>query len=355
MSAAPSLEDLLAKLDSLDADVRLEALEKIARYAGHRKVNQAVFDLRNDPDRRVRGMARDILEEADRRTSEALSVMGSEKEETSLFLEDLLKGMKAADPTDRVTALKELRTLDDPRAEAAVDAARKDSNRVVRMLAEEAFQARKNKIERPTRSRFEGNVMVSSPASERPKQEWQERAAGGLGPEMVVWLGLLYVVLGLPLAGLAMYLWTDIVGFYDPKEMGLLDPSWAPVPAVKSFAITVGFPATARVLGGKNVVELNVFYLAVGFGIGLIQALGGIGLMLRRETGRRAILMFHALLFLFGMLVPGTAAKIVPGLIAAIVVYYLTRPNIVATFHGAPQPPTEPEPAEYGEMERKTW
>ena len=355
MSAAPSLEDLLEKLDSLDSDVRFEALEKVARYAGHRKVNQAVFLLRNDPDRRVRTLARDILEEADRRTSEALSVVGGQKEEEALYLDELLKGMKAVDPTDRVTALKELRILEDPRAIAAVEAARKDGNRIVRMLAEEAFQTRKKNEKRPTKSRFEGNVMVSSPASERPKLEWRERAAGGLGPEMVIWLGLLYVVLGLPIAGLTLYLWADVIGAFDPKGLALLDRAWAPAAGVKSFALGLGLPATERLINGARTTDLNVFFLSVAFGLGAIQSIGGIALMLRRETGRRAVLLYHAILFIFGMLLPGAAMKLVPGFIGAIVVYYLTRPNIIATFRGAPQVDAEAKPAAYGEMERKSW
>ena len=155
--AAPSLEDFLKLLDSMDAKDRLEGIESLRRYASHRKVTQAVFELRNDPDRAVRTAARELLEEADRRTSESLSLPGAQEQERDLYLNELLLALKEADPTDRVTALKELRQLSDPRAIDAVEKCKRDPNRIVRMLAEEASRSREENAARPKNSTFEGN------------------------------------------------------------------------------------------------------------------------------------------------------------------------------------------------------
>lgn len=340
--AAPSLDDLLRRLDSLDAQDRLDALDALKRYSTHRKVMQAVFELRNDPDRRVRSVAREILEDADKRTSESLSLPGAEKQERDFYIAELLQALKAQDPTDRVTALKELRMIDDPRAVAAVESCKKDSNRVVRMLAEEAIQTRKVKEARPAVSTFEGNVMVSSPVSERPKMDWRERRASRLGPELVPWIGLAYLATGLPFAAVSLYLWADKQGAFDPKQLGLFDASLAPTQTAYGLVQTFGIP-------------LDPLALVLAFAVAAFQTAGGFGLMLRRDAGRKMILLFHAAIFLFGMLLPGVFTKLAPGFASVIIVYYLTRPQIVATFKGAPKPPENPKAANYGDMERKVW
>jgi hypothetical protein len=341
--AAPSLEDHLERLESMDPDDRLAAIEELRRYAAHRKVTQAVFELRNDPDRRVRMAARELLEEADRRTSESLSVLGSESQERDLYINELLAALKAKDPTDRVTALKELRVLDDPRAIEAIEKLKTDSNRVVRMLAEEASTSRKDKIARPATSQFEGNVMVSSPVSERPKMDWREKKASRLGPELVPWIGLAYLATGLPFALLCLYLWMGRQGVFDPKQLGLLDAAWAPSALQYDFVkLRLGIP-------------VDPLALALAFAIGGFQTLGGFGLLLRRDAGRKLILLFHAAFFLFGMLLPGLLSKFLPGAASVIIVYYLTRPQIVATFKGAAKLEQNAKPASYGDMERKVW
>lgn len=341
--AAPSLEDYLRRLDSMDADDRLAALEQLRRYASHRKVTQAVFLLRNDPDRRVRMAARELLEEADRRTSESLSVPGHESQERDLYINELLAGLKAQDPTDRVTALKELRVLDDPRAIEAVERMKTDANRVVRMLAEEASVSRKEKASRPATSTFQGNVMISSPVSEKPKMDWREKRASRLGPELVPWIGLAYLVTGLPFALTCLYLWLGRQGAFDPKQLGLFDPTWQPSPFQYDFVkLRLGIP-------------IDPLSLALAFAIGGFQTLGGFGLLLRYDAGRKMILLFHAAFFLFGMLLPGLLSKFLPGATSVIIVYYLTRPQIIATFKGAPKPEENAKPANYGDMERKVW
>lgn len=341
--AAPSLEDFLQRLDSLDANDRLEAIENLRRYAAHRKVTQALFELRNDPDRRVRMAARELLEEADRRTSESLSIPGQESQERDQYINELLLGLKAKDPTDRVTALKGLRILDDPRAIDAVERMKKDANRVVRMLAEEASVSRKEKAARPATSTFEGNVMVSSPVSEKVKQDWREKRASRLGPELVPWIGLAYVVTGLPFAAICLYLWLGRQGVFDPRQLGLLDAAWAP----SAYQYDI--------MRARLGIPVDPLSLAVAFAIAAFQTLGGLGLMFRRETGRKAILLFHAAFFLFGMLLPGLLSKFLPGATSVIIVYYLTRSQIVATFKGAAKPVENAKPSNYGDMERKVW
>ena len=341
--AAPSLEQLIAQLDSLDATDRFEAIESLKRYAGHRKVTQAVFLLRNDPDRRVRESARALLEEADRRTSESLSVPGHDAQEREEYLKDLLEGLKAQDPTDRVTALKELRMLDDPRAVGAIERMRKDGNRVVRMLAEEAYESRKAKaVPRPTTSEWDGNVMVSSPVSEKPRMNWKERGAGRLGPGLVPWLGLLYVAIGLPFTCVCLWLWLGRRGVFAS-------------PSLASFAAYAPLPAHYDLIRLRLGVPGDPVSLALAFVVGAVQTVGGLGLVFRLEGGRKTILLYHAVLFLFGMLLPGIASKVLPGVVSAVIVYYLTRPGIVDTFRGAPGRAAAPTSAQYGEMERKVW
>ena len=53
--------------------------------------------------------------------------------------------------------------------------------------------------------------------------------------------------------------------------------------------------------------------------------------------------------------VPGVLVKLLPGLVSAVIVYYLTRPAIVATFRGAAAPEPAAKKANYGDMERKVW
>lgn len=342
--AAPSLEDYLELLDSMDSKDRLEGIAALRRYASHRKVTQAVFELRNDPDRAVRQAARELLEEADRRTSESLSLPGAEAKERDLYLNELLQTLKAADPTDRVTALKELRQLDDPRAIEAVEKCKKDSNRVIRMLAEEASKARAEAIVRPKTSTWEGNVMTSSPVSEKPKKkDWREEKASRLGPELVPWIGLAYLAVGLPFAAICLYLWLGRQGAFDPTKLGLFDARFAP--SASQYDLL-----TSR-LGVPN----DALTLSVTFAIASFQTIGGLGMMLRYDGGRKAILLFHALLFLFGMLLPGTLMKFLPGIFSVIIVYYLTRPQIIATFKGGKKTDVPPDKADYGDMERKVW
>lgn len=341
--AAPSLEDYLKLLDSMDAQDRLEGIEALRRYASHRKVTQAVFDLRNDPDRRVRTAARELLEEADRRTSESLSLPGAQAEERDLYLNELLAALNAADPTDRVTALKELRQLEDPRAIEAVERCKKDGNRVVRMLAEEASKTRKEAVVRPKTSSFEGNVMVSSPVSEKQKKDWREERASRLGPELVPWIGLAYLATGLPFAAICLYLWLGRQGAFDPAGLSLFDARFAPS------------PTQYELLKSRLGIPNDALTLSVTFAVATFQTIGGLGLMLRLDGGRKAILLFHAAFFLFGMLLPGTLMKFLPGAASVIIVYYLTRPQIVATFKGGKKPEVPPEKANYGDMERKVW
>lgn len=338
---ASNLEDLLARLDSLDADTRLEALEGIRRYATTRKVSQAVFALRNDPDRRVRGLAREVLAEIDQRTSESLAVPGQEAQERDAWIQEMLVMLKAPEPTDRVTAIKELRQVDDPRVVEAIDKLKRDPNRVVRMLAEEVIAKRKEAAgPRPTRSSFEGNVMVSSPVSEG-QQEERAAAAGKAGIWFVPWLGALYVLTGLPFAVAALWLWLGKQGFLAAH------PTLASLPHPT--------PEHFELIRQRTGVTVDALTLAMSFAVSGFQTFGGIGLIFRRETGRKAILIFHASFFLLGMLLPGVGAKIVTGIVAVIIVYYLTRPQIVETFRGAKKVEQEPEEAKYGDMERKTW
>ena len=339
--SAPSLDELLARLDSLDSDVRLEALEALRRYATTRKVSQAIFALRNDADRRVRALARDLLAEIDQRTSASLAVAGAEEQERELRIQEMLKQLQAKEPTDRVTAMKELRQVDDPRVIAAIDKLRKDTNRVVRMLAEEVIANRAaSAVSRPTRSTFEGNVMVSSPVSAVQQQEWRERAAGRMGASMVPLLGLLYIVTGLPFAVAALWLWLG--------KQGVLDaPALASVPKPT--------PEHFELIRQRLGMPVDVLSLAITFAVAGFQTFGGIGLLFRVETGRKAILVFHAALFVFGLLLPGVGAKIVTGTVAVIIVYYLTRPQIIETFRGAKKSEAAEPDAKYGDMERNTW
>lgn len=331
-----NLDEMLGRLDSLDAETRLEALQEIRRYATTRKVNQAIFGLRNDPDRRVRALAREVLAEIDQRTSESLAVAGHEEQERDLWLQEMLALLQGEEPTDRVTAIKELRQIDDPRVIDAIDKLRKDPNRVVRMLAEEVFAMRKaGGPPRPARTTFEGNVMVSSPVTEGP-----ERAASRAGGGLVPWLGALYVLTGVPFTLIALWLWLG--------KQGALDlPALAAVPRPT--------PEHFDLLRDRLGVSVDALSLSLTFAIAGFQTFGGIGLLLRRETGRKAILIFHAASFLLGLLLPGIAAKLITGSTAVFIVYYLTRPHIVETFRGVEKvAPAEPG-AKYGDMERKTW
>ncbi len=335
---ANSLESLIKQLDSLDARDRLEALEGLRRYVGHRKVDQAIFMLRNDSDRKVRELARLHLAEAEKRTAESLSVVGDTREKEE-HLNDLLELFGSSDPTDRVTALKELRTIDHPKAREAVQKAKRDQNRVVRMVAEKAEEDAALDEEKKSKvSRFENGVMVSSPVSgaRQAKQGFKERVAGSMAVEFVPFLGMIYLAVSVPPAALYLWMWLT--------EFGVLDPAMAVDPAVKSV--------TEKVLQ----LEVDPLRLMILLTVSLWQAVAGLGVMFRREWGRKSALAWHAAMILFGLLLPSLWRKIIPAAVNMILFYYLTRKDVAETFVGYEKPGGEGgPPSDYGTMERKVW
>lgn len=338
-TGSAQLDTLLKQAGSLDADERFEAIDQLKRYAGHRKVSQAAWELRNDPDRRVRTIAREILEEADRRTSGALAVQGQVEDEREQRIDELLADLSHAQPFERVTALKALQFfLPHPKIDAALERLRKDPDRTVRLLIAQMLDERKERErdgEKPQVNEIVGGVLVSSPYTKKRKKAWKEATADRLAPEMIPWIGFLYLLLGLPGAVTALWLWASVQGYIDPG----LSPD-----ATLHHTIEA-------ILG----MTLDPLSLALSFAGFSLMVVGGVGLMVRQEWGRRAILLYHAILGLFGFLIPGLAFKFIPVLISGFVIFFLTRREIVTAFKGHDAGAAPAPPAKYGDIDRKTW
>lgn len=333
-NTAPDLHELIGLLDSLDARERMRGLEGLRKYVGHRKVDQAVYLLRNDPDREVRSVARDLLLEAERRTSESLSVVGGDEKAVETRIDELIAELSASDPTDRVTALKELRMHDHPRAFEAVKRMRKDSNRVVRMLAEKAVEDRATG-ENAVRTSFRAGVMVAT----GPIGAVSAAPAGRNNAELVPMLGIFYLAIGLPLTLFAFWLWLG--------DQALLEPGWAPDPSIQD-TVEKALRTT-----------LDPLTLALVFSAGLWVTSGGAGLLGRKPWGRRSLLAFHSLMVAASLLAPSAFAKIILAASNIAMVFMLTRPAVVRIFDGDPdgdegsgEPPGQ---TDYGTTERKVW
>lgn len=340
MEARDSLESLLPRLAALDAEERLEALGLVKKYVGTRKADQAIYELRNDPDRRVRTLARELLVEGEKRTGESLSIRGQETAASTEQLDELIQGMKASDPTDRVTALKVLRTINHPRAAAAVEAAKKDPNRVVRMLAEKAIEDRiSGERAMATRTKIENGVMVTMDVEPEKNDAWQKKG-NGMGAEAVPMLGLLYLLVGAPAAGLSLWLWLG--------DQALISPASAPDPSIRtSIEQVIRMP-------------LDPFMLAITLALMIWQTIGGGALLVKNEWGRRSLLAYHSVLAIGCVLLPGAFPKIVGAGLNGFMAYVLSRPSVVRVFAPpvAPRDPDDPGESvshDYGETERKVW
>lgn len=338
-SASPALDALLEQLGSLDASDRLEAINQVRKYAAHRKVKQAVFELRNDPDRRIRDIAREILDEAERRTSESLSVAGSVDAEANELLEELLKDLTHPQPFERVKALKQLRLMPpNARIDKAVLGLKRDPDRTVRLMVEQMLEEKAKAVregERPAVNDFQDGVLVASPYSKKAVKSGKEAAADRLGPEMVPYVGFGYLVLGLPLAAASLWMWLFVQGYLRPDQ--------APDPAMQR--------GIAEVLG----VNGDPLMLALLLTMSALQAISGLGMMFRQEWARKGILLFHALLAFGGLFLPSVWLKLAPGMVAGVVLYFLTRHEIVKSFKGHDAGKPKGPPANYGSMDRKTW
>lgn len=335
----PAIDALLKQALSIDAAERLEAVEQLRKYAGIRKVNQVAYELRNDADRRVREAARTILEEADRRTSGSLALPGQVENERDVRIDELLAELNGTTPFERVSALKQLEFfLPHPRIEAALEKLRKDPDRTIRLLVIQLLEeraARARDGEKPKVNQIEDGVLVASPYSKKHKKAWRESQADRMGPEMVPFVGFLYLAVGVPSSALSLWMWVSAQNY--------IDPALAPSPALER--------SLEAVLG----VDADPLTLALMFGSSMLMTLGGVGLMLRREWGRRSILLYHAILALFGFAVPGLFPKFFGVGIAVVVIYFLTRPEIARSFKGYDDGKKGPPPTNYGDMERKTW
>ncbi|HVO30975.1 MAG TPA: hypothetical protein VMV18_09570, partial [bacterium] len=216
----PAIEALLKQALSIDAGERLDAVEQLRKYAGIRKVNQVAYELRNDADRRVREAARSILEDSDRRTSGSLALPGQVENERDVRIEELLAELFGTTPFERVTALKQLEFfLPHPKIEAALEKLRRDPDRTIRLLViqlleERAVLARDG--EKPKVNQIEDGVLVASPYSKRVKKDWREAQAGRMGPEMVPFLGFLYLAVGVPTSALSLWMWVSEQNYIDP-------------------------------------------------------------------------------------------------------------------------------------------
>ncbi len=231
--------------------------------------------------------------------------------ETPSRIEDLLARLESTEPSDRIAAIRELKVYDDPRAEAAIEKARRDSDRVVRMVAE---RARDERLERdgPTHSnRFEDGLLVSFDAAsavERTARRGQDAAIAS-----VVQLGgLLYALAGGAAASAAGLLWLE-----DQGALPLAVPS---LPDARALFVRV-----AR-------IEPDPVSLALTVALGGLATLAGLGVVLQREWGRRATTLFHAAVLLLGLSLPGVAWKVAPLAWMAIAVYVLSRRNVARRF-----------------------
>lgn len=340
METRANLDAILKRLAAMDAGERLEALGEARKYVGTRKADQAIYELRNDPDRRVRTLARELLVEGDKRTGESLSVIGKESAASTEQLDELIEGMKAEDPTDRVTALKVLRTINHPRAAAAVEKAKKDPNRVVRMLAEKAIEDRiEGEARAVLRTRIENGVMVPIPVEERANDAWQ-KPGSKLGAEAVPMLGLLYLLVGAPAAAFSLWLWLG--------DQALISPAQSPDPSIRTTI--------------EQLIRtpLDPFMLAITLAIMLWQTVGGGALLVKNEWGRRSLLAYHSVLAIGSVFLPGAFPKIIGAGLNGFMAYVLTRPSVVRVFAPPeiPRDPDEPDDSvshEYGNTERKVW
>lgn len=341
MEARDGLESILQRLGAMDADERLEALGLVRRYVGTRKADQAIYELRNDPDRRVRMLARDLLAEGEKRTGESLSVVGKEDEASTAQLDELIQEMKAADPTDRVTALKVLRTINHPRAAAAVEAAKRDPNRVVRMLAEKAIEDRITGEQRlATRTKIENGVMVTMEVEPAKGDDAWAKRGNGMGPEAVPMLGLLYVLIGVPAAALSLWLWLG--------DQALISPASSPDPSIRTA------------IEGVIRMPLDPFMLAITLALMLWQTVGGGALLVKNDWGRKTLLAYHSVLAVASVLLPGAFAKIIGAAANGFMAYVLSRPSVIRVFAPpvAPRDPDDPDDSvshDYGQTERKVW
>lgn len=340
MEARDGLEAILRRLAAMDANERYEALGEARKYVGTRKADQAIYELRNDPDRRVRTLARELLAEGDKRTGESLSVVGKESEASTAKLDELIEEMKGQDPTDRVTALKVLRTINHPRAAAAVEAAKRDPHRVVRMLAEKAIEDRiEGEARAVLRTRIENGVMVPIPVEEQANDAWK-KPGSKMGAEAVPMLGLLYLLVGGPGAAFSLWLWL--------ADQGLLSATASPDPSVRT--------SIEQLVRGK----LDPFMLAISFTLMLWQTVGGGALLLKKEWGRRSLLAYHSVVAIGCVFLPGAFSKIIGAGFHGFMAYVLSRPSVVRAF-APPEVPRDPDNEDgstshdYVQTERKVW
>jgi hypothetical protein len=254
-------------------------------------------------------------------------------------LSDLLALFASPDPTDRVTALKELRMIDHPKARDVVQKAKRDPNRVVRMVAEKAEEDAALEEERKSKvTRFENGIMVSSPSSDvkEPPKSWKEKAAGAMATELVPFVGIFYLIVSVPAVGLYLWMWLS--------EFGMLEPAMQVDPSVREVS--------EKILQ----LELDPFRVMVLLSVAAWQALAGVGVLFRREWGRKTALAWHAAMILFGLLLPSLWRKMIPGIVNMILFYYLTRKDVAETFVGHEKPGgSGGPPSDYGTIERKTW
>ncbi len=338
-SSSPGLDALLAQLESIDPEERLEAIQQVRRYAGNRKVTQAVYELRNDGDRRVRTIAREIMEDGERRTSESLSIPGAADREQEERVEELLADLRHAQAFERVGALKQLRLMPpNPKIEAAILNLRKDPDRTVRLMIEQMLDEQaKTKVEgvRPEVNDFQDGVLVASPYSKKSQKAWKESTADRFGPELIPYVGFFYFALGLPLLLASSWLWSATQGVLKPEQM--------PDPSIRG--------GLEELLGiHADPLNLAIILLLTG-----LQTIGGLGTMFRREWGRKMVLLFHTLMALAGLFLPSVWWKIFFGTFMTIVLYFLTRREIVKAFKGNDEERPPGPPPKYGEIERKVW
>ena len=345
--SSPELDGILQRLGSLDGDERLEALEQVKRYAGNRRVDQAVFEMRNDADRRVRAAARALLAESERKSSSGLAVQGAVQQEASEHLDELLKLAQSQVNTDRMTALKELRKIDHPKAVAAVEAMKRDPDRTVRMVAGAAVEDRVTRNSVSTGGhRIENGLLVNtSPVA------MGSAPVKPMNVELISTIGLVYLAVGIPASLLCLWIWLGVQGILPhpcargAMAAGCLRPGQfdaSPPPGLMQGAVHAG-------LG-------DPLLLAVLIAVGLWVAVAGAGLAGRKPWGRHTALSAHAVLALSSLAMPDIPTKLGFGILNLFLCWLYTRPALVLALE--PPKPADPDaPVQRDQVshERKVW
>ena len=328
MAKRSKLDVLLDALRSGDPEARVDALEGLREFPGNRNAYPAVKAAMGDEDRDVRILAGIVLNEYDVAWDSALALApdkggGMQQGDAMDPIPPLLKMLKDPMPDERMKAMVQMKMYADPRVLKALRSVEQhDPHRTVRQTAAMFLRQRKAEVEDERTTHFEGHVMVIEGQKARRTAEGATMSAfvDSLGAPWITALGLLLFILGVP--GLIFAAGVLVLGPEGWSEMYL-----------NSLGGGSTQDAVAAMTQRLNDRFTDLQYSAI-LGHGAYLVLGGIGLCLRQEWGRKMVLFYIAVAFMAGYLVAGAKGSIGLGIITAPMVYFLSRRKVAMLFKG---------------------